>query len=262
MQRALWIAASGMESQQVNVDTIANNLANVNTTAFKKSRAEFQDLLYTTLVSPGASSSTSTRFPTGAQVGHGSKVSAVKKVFSQGDFQSTGNPLDLIIQGQGFFKVLMPDGSTAYSRDGALSTNQDGVLVNSQGFALDPPVTIPPDTLRVTVGADGTVTVDQPGQTTPNQVGTVELARFSNEAGLAALGGNLFNPTAASGEPNLGTPGAQGFGTIGQGFIEMSNVSVVQELVSLIAAQRAYELNSRAVRTSDEMLSSLNTLAR
>ena len=262
MQRALWIAASGMEAQQLNVDTIANNLANVNTTAFKRSRAEFQDLLYTTLISPGASSSASTRFPSGAQVGHGAKVSAIKKVFSQGDFQRTDNPLDLIIEGSGFFKVLLPDGTTTYTRDGAFSTNSDGIVVNAQGYTLDPPVNIPPDALRITVGADGTVSVDQPGQTTPSQVGTIELARFANPSGLSASGGNLFLPTSASGEPTLGSPGTDGFGAIGQGFIEMSNVSVVQELVTMIAAQRAYELNSRAVRASDEMLSNLNNLVR
>ncbi|HEU4401280.1 MAG TPA: flagellar basal-body rod protein FlgG [Candidatus Polarisedimenticolia bacterium] len=262
MQRALWSAASGMQAQQLQIDTIANNLANVNTNGFKRSRAEFQDLLYQTITAPGAPSSATTRNPAGLQLGLGVKPGSVKKIFGQGDFKKTDNPLDVVIQGQGFFKVLLPDGTLSYTRDGAFTTNRDGQLVNAQGYTLDPPVTLPPDTLSVTVGADGTVSVTQPGQAAATQVGQIELGNFVNPTGLLSLGGNLFQPTGASGDAVDGTPGLDGLGTIGQGFLEVSNVSIVSELVDMIAAQRAYELNSRAIRASDEMMQQLNSLVR
>ena len=262
MLRALWSAASGMHAQQMQIDNIANNLANVNTNGFKRSRAEFQDLLYQTILAPGASSSSTTRNPAGIQLGLGTKPGSIKKLFSQGDMKNTDNPLDLAVQGRGFFKVLLPDGSVAYTRDGALTANQDGQLVTAQGYELDPPVILPPDALSVSVGADGTVSVIQPGQTTGTEIGQIELANFVNPSGLLSLGGNLFQPTDASGDPLDGTPGLDGLGTLAQGFLEISNVSIVSELVDMIAAQRAYELSSRAIRASDDMLQTVNQMAR
>jgi flagellar basal-body rod protein FlgG len=262
MQRALWAAASGMQAQQMQIDTIANNLANVNTNGFKRSRAEFQDLLYQTVTAPGASTSSSTKNPAGIQLGLGTRPASVKKLFSQGDFKKTDNNLDLIIQGQGFFKVLLPDGTTAYSRDGAFTADRDGQLVNSQGYALDPPITLPSDTLTVSIGADGTVSVTQPGQSTATDIGQIELGSFVNPTGLMSLGGNLYQATGASGDALDGTPGLDGLGSIGQGFLEVSNVSIVNELVDMIAAQRAYELNSRAIKASDEMMQQINGLVR
>ncbi len=262
MQRAIWTAASGMEAQQMQMDTIANNLANVNTNAFKRSRAEFHDLLYQTVVTPGASSSATTRRPAGIQIGLGAKPSAVKKIHSQGDVKRTDNPLDVLIQGQGFFKILLPDGSTGYSRDGAFTANRDGQLVNSLGFLLDPPVTLPPDTLTVNIGVDGIVSVSQPGQAELTEVGQIELANFVNPTGLLSLGDNLYQATDASGDPTDGTPGLDGLGTLSQNFLEMSNVSIVNELVDMIAAQRSYELNSKAIRAADEMMQQVNNLVR
>jgi flagellar basal-body rod protein FlgG len=258
----MWSAASGMHAQQMKIDTIANNLANVNTNGFKRSRAEFRDLLYETISAPGAPSSSSTRSPAGIQLGLGVRPGSVKKLFSQGDFKNTGNPLDLVVQGKGFFKVLLPDGTTAYTRDGAFTSNRDGQLVTSQGYLLDPPITLPPDTLSIDVGEDGTVSVTQPGQSSPAELGQIELANFINPTGLLSLGGNLFQPSEASGDAVEGTPGLDGLGTLGQGFLEMSNVSIVTELVDMIAAQRSYELNSRTVRAADEMLQQINNLVR
>jgi flagellar basal-body rod protein FlgG len=262
MQRALWSAASGMQAQQLQIDTIANNLANVNTNGFKKSRAEFQDLLYETVVAPGAASSATTKNAAGIQLGLGVKPGSVKKVFGQGDFKKTDNPLDVVVQGIGFFRILLPDGTTAYTRDGAFTANRDGQLVNAQGYTLDPPVTLPTDTLSVTIGADGTVSVTQPGNATATPIGQIELANFVNPTGLQSLGGNLYQKTEASGEPVDGTPGQNGLGTLQQGFLEISNVSIVNELVDMIAAQRAYELNSKAIRAADEMLQQVNGLVR
>jgi flagellar basal-body rod protein FlgG len=262
MLRALWSAASGMQAQQLQIDTIANNLANVNTNGFKRSRSEFQDLLYQTVTAPGVRSSSSTRNPAGIQLGLGAKPGSVKKLFSQGDFKRTENPLDLVVQGRGFFKVLMPDGTTSYTRDGAFTADRDGQLVTSQGYLLDPPVTVPPDTLSITVAPDGTVSVTQPGQSTATEIGQIELANFVNPSGLLSMGGNLYQATAGSGDSVDGTPGLDGLGTIAQGFLEISNVSIVNELVDMIAAQRAYELNSRAVKAADEMLQRVNTLSR
>jgi flagellar basal-body rod protein FlgG len=251
-----------MQAQQMQIDTIANNLANVNTNGFKRSRAEFQDLLYQTVTTPGSSTSSTTKSPAGIQLGLGTRPASVKKLFSQGDFKKTDNQLDLIIQGQGFFKVLQPDGTTAYSRDGAFTADRDGQLVNSQGYALDPPITLPSDTLTVTIGSDGTVSVTQPGQSQATDIGQIELASFVNPTGLMSLGGNLYQSSGASGDALDGTPGLDGLGSIGQGFLEVSNVSIVNELVDMIAAQRAYELNSRAIKASDEMMQQINGLVR
>jgi flagellar basal-body rod protein FlgG len=258
----MWSAASGMHAQQMQIDTIANNLANVNTNGFKRSRAQFADLMYQTLNAPGAPSSSNSRSPAGIQLGLGVRPGAIKKLFSQGAFKNTEGPLDFVIQGRGFFKILMPDGTTAYTRDGAFTANRDGQLVTAQGYLLDPPITLPPDTLTITVGIDGTVSVTQPGQEAATELGQLELANFVNPAGLRSIGGNLYQPTEASGDATEGTPGLDGLGTIGQGFLELSNVSIVTELVDMIAAQRAYELNSRAVKASDEMMQQVNSLMR
>jgi flagellar basal-body rod protein FlgG len=262
MQRALWSAASGMQAQQLQIDTIANNLANVNTSGFKRSRAEFQDLLYQTVTAPGTSSSSTTRRPSGMQLGLGVSAAAVKKIFSQGEMKKTDNSLDLVVEGQGFFKVVRPDGALAYTRDGSLTADQDGQLVNALGYPLDPPITLPPDTLTVAIGRDGTVSVTQPGQNTGTEVGQIELAGFVNPTGLLNLGENLFQPTEASGDAVDGTPGLDGLGEVAQGFLEVSNVSIVNELVDMIAAQRAYELNSRAIRAADDMMQQINNIVR
>lgn len=262
MQRALWTAATGMHAQQLNVDTIANNLANVNTTGFKRSRAEFNDLFYQTLVAPGTAASTTERNPTGIQLGMGSRPAAVRKLHSGGELKNSENPLDLAIEGRGFLKVSRSDGTTAYTRDGSLTPNDEGVLVNSAGLPLDPPITIPADATSVTIARDGTVSVRQPGQDTSTDVGQIELATFINPAGLVSIGSNLYLQTEASGDPTVGTPGSDGLGDVLQGFLELSNVSIVTELVDLIAAQRAYELNSRAIQAADQMMQQLNNLVR
>ena len=261
MQRALWTAAAGMAVQQTNLDVISNNLANVNTTGFKKSRAEFQDLLYQTLNAPGTNSSSSTMLPAGVQIGLGARTAAVKRMFQQGQFKSTESPLDIVIEGDGFFKITRPDGTLAYTRDGALSTDESGNLVNNQGYLLDPPVVLPSDTKSITIAKDGTVTVRLADDTT-SEVGSIELAHFMNPAGLQSLGENLYAPSQASGDPILGTPGSEGLGQLGQYFLETSNVQIVTELVDMITAQRAYELNSRAVKASDEMLQQIAQLVR
>jgi flagellar basal-body rod protein FlgG len=251
-----------MEAQQVNIDTIANNIANVNTTGFKQARAEFQDLLYQSIRPAGAAASTSTEYPVGLQVGLGTRPVATSRVYSQGDFRQTGNPLDIVIEGKGFFQVRLPNGETAYTRDGSLHLNQEGVIVTSDGDPLEPQITIPPDALEVVVGSDGTISVTQPGQSTPQQVGTIQLANFQNPPGLNALGRNLFLQTAASGDPLTGNPGENGLGRLNQGFLEQSNVNVVEEMVAMIIAQRAYEVNSRAIRVADDMMSQINNLVR
>ncbi len=250
MIRALFTAATGMQAQQLNLDTIANNLANVNTTGFKRNRVDFQDLLYQTLR------------PAGIQVGHGTRPVATQKIWSQGNFQQTENPLDLVIEGDGFFQVTRPDGTIAYTRAGAFKRDSQGQIVNSDGYVLQPALTIPEGTTSISIGSDGTVSVITAGQSTPQQLGQIELARFMNPAGLNAIGKNLFLPTAASGQATTGTPGLDGFGTINQGFLEMSNVSVVEEMVQMIAAQRAFEVNSKAIRSADEMLAISNNLSR
>ncbi len=254
MFRGLWTAATGMITQQTNIDVIANNLANVNTAGFKKSRANFEDLIYQTFKHPGTLSSSGNEIPTGIQIGHGAKTTSVEKIFTEGNFQHTGNDLDLAIEGKGFFKVTMPDGSDAYTRDGAFKINSTGELVTSNGYKLSPSIVIPNDTTNITISEDGTVSVRQAGQTAMTQVGNITLTTFLNPSGLKSIGKNLFKETGASGSPNEVTPGTNGAGTIAQGFLEMSNVSVVEEMVNMITGQRAYEVNSKTVQTADSML--------
>ena len=262
MIRSLWTSATGMQAQELNIDVIANNLANVNTSGFKKSRAEFQDLLYESMRPAGAASSADTTVPTGIQLGHGTRPSAVQKMFSQGDFQNTQNELDWAIEGDGFFQIEMPDGDTGYSRSGEFKLDADGRIVNPDGFPLIPEIAVPTDTISISMGLDGTVSVIQAGDGTPSEIGSIQLARFVNPAGLRSLGKNLFTPTNASGDEITGTPGENGFGRIAQGFLEMSNVSVVDEMVSMITAQRAYETNSKVITTADDMLQLANNLKR
>lgn len=260
MIRALFSAASGMQAQQMNVDVISNNIANVNTAGFKRSRPDFQDLVYQTMSTAGASSTQSTTIPTGMQLGLGVKPVAIQKLHTQGDFQNTGNSLDLVIEGDGFFQVTKPDGTINYTRSGAFKLDKDGKVVNSDGYPLEPAISIPSNTTSITVGTDGTVSVMQAGNSSPVQVGTIELATFMNPGGLQANGKNLFANTDASGEATTGTPGLEGRGTIQQGFLEMSNVNVVEELANLIIAQRAFEMNSKAVQTADQMLMNINQM--
>ncbi len=260
MIRALFSAASGMSAQQMNVDVISNNIANVNTVGFKRSRPDFQDLVYQTMATAGASSSQSTVIPTGMQLGLGVKPVAIQKLHSQGDFQSTGNSLDLVIEGDGFFQVTLPDGTINYTRSGAFKLDKDGKIVNSDGYPLEPSVTIPANTTSITVGSDGTVSVMQAGSQSPVQVGTLEIATFMNPGGLQANGKNLFVNTDASGDATTGAPGVDSRGTIQQGFLEMSNVNIVEELANLIVAQRAFEMNSKAVQTADQMLQNINAM--
>jgi flagellar basal-body rod protein FlgG len=262
MIRALWTAATGMEAQQMNVDVISNNLANVNTTGFKKSRIDFQDLLYATLKAPGTEAASGIQIPTGIQIGNGVRTVSTQKLFSQGDFTQTGNPLDVVIEGDGFFQVLRPDGTTAYTRDGAFKINSEGKLVTSDGFVIQPEITIPNNASDVTIGVDGTVSTTVAGQDSPTTVGQIELAKFMNPAGLKSVGKNLFEATDASGSVVTGIAGTEGRGTVLQGFLEMSNVKVVEEMVNMIIAQRAYEVNSKAVQTGDQLLQMAAALHR
>jgi len=262
MIRSLWTSASGMQAQALNIDVISNNLANVSTSGFKKSRAEFQDLLYETLRPAGTPSSQNTQVPAGIQLGHGTRASTVMKIFTQGNLENTKNELDLAIEGDGFFEIMLPNGETAFSRDGAFKLDSEGRIVNADGFALQPEISIPTDAMSVTVGMDGTVSVLQAGETLPSEIGTIELARFVNPSGLISMGKNLFMTSAASGDAMTGTAGQDGLGTIAQGFVEMSNVSVVDEMVSMITAQRAYEANSKSIQTADEMLAIANNVKR
>lgn len=262
MIRALFTAATGMTAQQLNIDTTANNLANVNTMGFKRTRVDFQDLLYQTPRMPGSQTAQGAEAPTGIQVGSGVRAASTQRIFSQGDFQQTDNPLDLVIEGDGFFQVLRGDGRTAYTRAGSFQRDANGRMVNPDGFPLQPEIQIPAQTVNISIGADGVVSVTLAGNNTPQQVGTIELARFANPAGLNAIGRNLFLPTTASGNPITGAAGSQGFGTLSQGFIEMSNVKVIDEMVNLIIGQRAYEAGSKAVQSADDMLQLANNLRR
>ncbi len=262
MMRAMWSAAAGMAVQQYNMDTISNNLANVNTTGFKRARAEFQDLLYQTVNLAGTNSSTNTSLPSGIQLGHGARLQAVTRTYTTGNFRTTNGRFDMAIEGDGFFRVTLPDGTQAYTRDGAFTVDQNGNLVNASGYNLDPQITVPQDATSVTIATDGTVSVTQPGQTQPQQVGQITLVKFINPAGLNQLGSNLVQPTLASGEPIEGTPGLDGLGTVRQGFLEMSNVDVAEEMVNMIIGQRAYEANSKTIRTVDDMLALVAALKR
>lgn len=262
MIRSLWTAASGMKSQSLNIDVISNNLANVNTTGFKTSRADFQDLLYETLRQAGTSSSESTDVPTGIQIGHGSRPVATHRIFTEGDFQQTKNELDIAIEGDGFFQIIQPSGETAYTRDGAFKMDRDGRIVTSDGFVMEPEITIPSDSISLSIGLDGTVSVLQAGASEPTEIGTITLARFVNPAGLHSIGRNLYLPTNASGDAIVGTAGEDGLGSLAQGFLEMSNVSVVDEMVKMITAQRAYEINSKTIQAADDMLQQANNVKR
>jgi len=262
MIKAMRTAASGMSAQQMNVDVIANNLANVNTTGYKRSKIEFQDILYQKLRSAGVESAAGSTVPVNLEVGYGTKPAATQRNFSMGSLQMTGNPLDIAIEGNGFFQVLMPDGTIAYSRDGAFKMSADGQIVTSDGFFVQPGVTIPADASEISISPDGTVAVLIPGEAEPQEIGQLELAKFINAAGLQAIGHNLFTQSAASGDPILGTPTLDGYGRINQGYLEMSNVEIVDEMVNMITAQRAYEINSKAIQTSEEMTQVANNLKR
>ena len=259
MIRSLHIARTGMDAQQTQMDVISNNLANVSTTGFKKSRPVFEDLLYQTLRQPGAQSSQQTQLPSGLQLGVGVRTVATERLFSQGSLTQTNNPLDLAINGNGFFQIQMPDGTTAYTRDGSFQTDSQGMLVTSSGYPLLPNVSVPSNAIQVTIARDGTGTVTLPGNTT-TQLPQIQLATFVNPTGLQSQGENLFLETAASGTPQINAPGTNGVGVLNQTFIESSNVNVAEELVNMIIAQRAYELNSRAITTSDQMLQKLTQM--
>jgi flagellar basal-body rod protein FlgG len=258
--RSLWISKTGLDAQQTQMDVIANNLANVGTNGFKRSRAVFEDLLYQTLRQPGAQSSQQTQLPSGLQLGTGVRPVTTERIFTQGNLQQTGNSKDVAIQGQGFFQVLRPDGSTAYTRDGSFQTDFEGQLVTSSGYYVQPAIAIPPNSQSITIGRDGTVSVTTPESTVPVQVGTLQLATFINPAGLQSVGENLYIETASSGTPNVTNPGADGAGVLNQGYVETSNVNVVEELVNMIQTQRAYEINSKSVQTSDQMLQRLTQI--
>ena len=257
MLRSLWISKTGLEAQQTQMDVISNNLANVSTNGFKKSRAVFEDLLYQNIRQPGAQSTQQTQLPTGLQVGTGVKPVATENIFTQGNLQQTNNNNDLAINGSGFFQITMPDGSFAYTRDGSFQVSSTGQVVNSSGFPLSPAITVPANAQSLTVAADGVVSVTLPNSVAVSQIGAIQLATFINPAGLQAKGGNLYVETAASGTPTTVTPGSTGSGTISQGFVETSNVNVVEEMVNMIQTQRAYEINSKSITTSDQMLQKL-----
>jgi len=260
MIRSLYTAASGMQANQLLVDTISNNLSNVNTTGFKKSKLQFQDLLYQTLVEPGTSNSDGVKLPGSLQVGLGVKAQSNDRIFLQGNLQQTGNDLDMAIEGAGLFQVQKPDGTMAYTRDGTFKVNADGIVVNAQGNPLVPNVTIPDQSSNITIGPEGTISVTLQGASEPSEIGKIELARFPNPSGLRSLGGNLYAQTEASGQPLVSSPSEGGAGTLAHKYIETSNVQLVEEMVNLIVAQRAYEINSKAVTTSDQMLQNANNL--
>jgi flagellar basal-body rod protein FlgG len=260
MIRSLWISKTGMEAQQTQLDHISNNLANVATSGYKRASAQFEDLIYQNLRQAGAASSDQTVLPAGLQVGLGTRAVATARNFTQGNLQQSGRNLDVAIEGNGFFQVSLPDGDTAYTRDGSFKLDPNGQLVTNSGYLVQPGITVPANALSVTIAADGTVAVTVPGQTAPQNLGQLQLASFTNPGGLDPRGGNLFGETAASGAPNAGNPGANGMGALQQGYLETSNVNVVEELVSMIQTQRAYELNSKAISTSDQMLQRLAQL--
>jgi len=261
MIRALYSAASGMTAQQLNVDNIAHNIANANTAGFKSRRAQFQDLLYQNLIQPGAAAGQQSTIPTGLQLGLGTRAASNEIIFTQGDFSQTNNPLDLVIQGQGFFQIRRAAGDLAYTKAGSFHLNKDGQVVTANGDLLEPPITIPQGALSITIANDGTVSYTQSGQTTAQQAGQIQLANFTNPSGLNSIGENLFQPTDASGEPQIGLPGGQeGLGSLLQGYVEQSNVSIVDEFVNLIVSQRAYEANSKVVKAADDMYQQVNNL--
>jgi flagellar basal-body rod protein FlgG len=262
MIRALYTAATGMNAQEINVATISNNIANVNSTGYKKSRAEFQDLLYQNLRLVGTLSPNGNQIPTGSQLGLGTKLGSVAKIYTQGDFIQTQNQLDMAITGKGFFQIALPDGTIAYTRAGSYKMNNTGQVVTADGLPLEPAITIPQDALQISIDENGSVSVTQPGAVAPTVLGTIQLATFQNQAGLQAIGNNAFQQTDASGAPTVGNPNSDDRGKTQQGFLEMSNVSVVEEMVNLISAQRAYEMNSRTVQTADEMLQTANNMKR
>ena len=263
MIRALFSAASGMNAQQMNVDNISHNLANANTVGFKQRRAQFQDLLYQNLVQPGSAAGAQTVVPTGLQLGLGTRPSSNEIVFTQGSFQMTDNPLDLVIQGKGFFQVRRPNGELSYTRAGNFHLDRDGNMVTSDGDTLEPQITLPPEAQNVSIAQDGTVSYTLPGQSASQLAGQIQLANFANPAGLNSIGRNLFIPTDASGEPTVANPGGvEGVGTLQQGYVEGSNVSVVDEFINLIVSQRAYEANSKVVKAADEMYQQVNALTR
>jgi flagellar basal-body rod protein FlgG len=261
MLRSLTTAATGMMAQQMNIDVISNNLANVNTTGYKKVRAEFQDLLSQTLKSSGAQIFQGTTQPVGIQIGLGTKNSATVREFSEGAFKSTGGKLDMAIEGDGFFQVLMDDGTIAYTRDGTFKTDSNGQVTTTDGFIVQPAISIPTDTQEITITPDGRVSIKAAGDNSQTEIGKITLVKFSNPAGLSSLGKNLFAETTASGKPIEGPPGQNGFGTVQQGFVESANVQVVEELINLIQAERAFEANSKLIRASDELLQTLNRMS-
>ncbi len=258
MNGALWAAKTGLDAQQKRMSVISNNLANANTTGFKRDRAVFEDLLYQNIRQVGAQSSQDTQLPSGLAIGTGVRIVATEKLHTQGNLAVTDSPTDMAIQGRGFFEILMPDGSQAYTRDGSFQLDYQGQMVNSSGFVLQPGITVPANTSSLTIGLDGTVSALVPGNTAPTQLGQIQLVDFVNPVGLQAKGGNLFAETAASGSPQVAAPGQNGVGTVIQGSVETSNVNVVEELVSMIETQRAYEINSKAISTTDGMLQYLN----
>lgn len=261
MIRALRTSATGMRAQQMNVDTIAHNLANVNTTGFKRTRMDFQDIFYQQIRTAG-SPTADRQLPTGLQVGLGVRAAATQKLFSQGALEESGNPLDMAIEGEGFFQVTMPDGTIGYTRDGSFKRDAEGNVVTSDGYLLEPAIVVPQDATLITVAGDGTVSAQVGGEEEPQVLGEIQLATFSNPAGLTAVGKNLFRKSPASGEPIINAPGTAGFGTISQGFLEKANVDVVEEMVGMITAQRAYEVNSRVIQGVDEMLEVAGGLLR
>ena len=254
MTSALWISKTGLEAQQTRMSVISNNLSNVNTTGFKRGRAVFEDLLYQNIRQAGAQSSQDTQLPSGLSLGTGVRTVATEKIQTQGNLLQTGNNLDMAIQGRGYFQILQPDGSIAYTRNGEFQIDSQGQMVTASGYPIQPAVTIPQNTLSVTIGSDGTVSALVAGSATPTQVGSIQLADFINPSGLQAIGNNALLETAASGSPQTGTPGLNGLGSVEQGMLESSNVNVVEEMVNMIETQRAYEMNSKAIATADQML--------